>query len=117
MNQTNDGIPSILGLLGRLANIGLFMAAALLVGLFLGTTADSLLGIAPWGALAGLALGAAAGLREFVGICRGLSPEPEGSSGTASRSGEALDLPPPGSAPQGADRTNETESEGRNPDT
>lgn len=123
MDSNDDGNPGktgsgpgsgigTLALLGRLANIGLFVAAALLVGLFLGSTADSLLGTPPAGALVGLALGAVAGLREFARICRELPVEPPAAteSGEASPFSSPEPVAPPARVP---DRTDDTESADR----
>ncbi len=86
MAQSTERPSNFLRLFGRLANLGLFVVAALLVGLFLGTTVDSILGTRGVGAVAGLLLGMAAGFREFYRIFARLADD--------------SDRPDPGTAPQ-----------------
>ena len=82
MAHTTDRPSDFLRLFGRLANLGLFVVAALLVGLFLGTTADSLLGTRGVGAVGGLILGMAAGFREFYRIFAGMNAAERTDPGT-----------------------------------
>ncbi|SMC38291.1 AtpZ/AtpI family protein [Sporomusa malonica] len=59
MPGKNDGLWSAFSLAG---SIGLNMAAAVAVGLFLGRWADSYLNSFPWFTVSGIVLGMAAGL-------------------------------------------------------
>jgi ATP synthase protein I len=59
MAGKNNELWSAFGLAG---SIGLNMAAAVAVGLFLGRSADSLLGSSPWFTVGGIVLGMVAGL-------------------------------------------------------
>ena len=67
--------------LGLLASIPVLMVVAPLIGLFAGQWVDRKLHVDPWGAIAGLALGFGAAVREIAGIVRRVKEDSERPDG------------------------------------
>jgi len=75
--REKDGEPSALRTAGLLLAIPTLLIVSPIVGWFVGSLADRWLGWDPWGGIAGLALGFAAGGRETYLIYRRYQAEEE----------------------------------------
>lgn len=63
--------------IGRASTVGIALVIATAVGYFLGQWADRAWGIAPWGTVVGVLLGAGAGFQQLFELVRELNREEE----------------------------------------